>query len=77
MFAPMIAIQIADFFLLRRSPEERGFNLQNSVIWLVGFVLYRLLMHVDMPLGYTLPDMLVTMALCLIWHFIAKSIHKK
>lgn len=77
VFAPMIAIQIADFFLLRRSPEERGFNLQNSVIWLVGFLLYRLLMHVDMPLGYTLPDMLVTMALCLIWHFIAKSIHKK
>ena len=35
------------------------------MIWLVGFVIYRLLMKVDIPVGNTLPDMLITAALCI------------
>lgn len=65
VFAPMIAIQIADFFLLKQNREGRPFSAQNLLIWLVGFVLYRLLMQVDTPLGSTLPDMVVTIAICL------------
>ena len=65
VFAPMIAIQIADFFLLKREPEERAFSVSNLLIWLVGFVLYRWLMQVDILVGNTLPDMLLTIALCL------------
>lgn len=30
----------------------------------MGFVLYRLLMYVDIPVGYTLVDMAVTALLC-------------
>ena len=37
----------------------------NLVIWLVGFVLYRILMHVDFALGNTLPDMVLTVLICL------------
>ena len=64
VFAPMIAVQIADFFLIRRDKSGSGFDTRNAVIWLVGFVLYRFLMHTDLPVGYTLPDMLVTMLIC-------------
>lgn len=64
VFAPMIAIQIADFFLLGQNRENRPFCVQNLLIWLVGFALYRLLMRVDTPVGSTLPDMLITMAIC-------------
>lgn len=64
VFAPMIAVQIADFFLIRRDKSESGFDTRNAVIWLIGFVLYRFLMHTDLPVGYTLPDMLVTMLIC-------------
>ncbi len=64
VFAPMIAVQIADFFLIRRDKSESGFDMRNAVIWLIGFVLYRFLMHTDLPVGYTLPDMLVTMLIC-------------
>ena len=64
VFAPMIAVQIADFFLIRRDKSGSGFDTRNAVIWLVGFVLYRFLMHIDLPVGYTLPDMLVTMLIC-------------
>ena len=64
VFAPMIAIQIADYFILGNREEGGAFNVRNLVIWLIGFVLYRWLMRVDIPVGNTLPDMLVTMALC-------------
>ena len=36
----------------------------NLVVWFVGFVLYRQLMKVDIPVGNTLPDMVVTIVLC-------------
>lgn len=65
VFAPMIAIQIADFFLLKRDYSDRAFEPCNLLVWVIGFVLYRLLMRVDIPVGNTLPDMVVTMLLCL------------
>lgn len=66
VFAPMIAIQIADFFLLRNNSERKAVDVPNMIIWLIGFIAYRLLMHVDIPVGNTLPDMLITIILCLI-----------
>ena len=68
VFAPMIAIQIAGFFLLKKPAESRPFNLRNLAIWLVGFLLYRLLMGVDIPVGNTLPDMVLTILLCVAVH---------
>lgn len=65
VFAPMIAIQIADFFLLKKDHSRRAFDLCNLLIWVIGFVLYRYLMRLDIPVGNTLPDMVVTMLLCL------------
>ena len=60
----MIAIQIADFFILKQNTETSAFNVCNLIIWFVGFVVYRLLMRVDIIVGNTLPDMLITIALC-------------
>ena len=64
VFAPMIAIQIADVFLLHRSSKNRSADVRNLVIWVVGFAAYRVLMLVDTPVGSTLPDMVFTMILC-------------
>lgn len=66
VFAPMIAVQIADHFLLHRDSFGVGFDVRNLLIWLVGFILYRLLMNVDIVVGYTLVDMVITVVLCLI-----------
>lgn len=73
VFAPMIAIQIADFFILKKNTEELSFNAQNLVIWLIGFVVYRLLMKVDIVIGNTLPDMIITILICVI----ANKLNKK
>ena len=74
VFAPMIAVQIADFFFLKRNAEEKNVQAANLAVWAVGFVIYRILMRIDMPLGNTLPDMLITILLCLI---VAKCTKKK
>ncbi len=66
VFAPMIAIQIADFFILKQDVSGRGVSVKNLIIWLLGFVVYRLLMGVDIIVGNTLPDMIITIALCLL-----------
>ncbi len=67
VFAPMIAVQIADYFILKKADAaEKEFQWTNLLIWLIGFIAYRLLMHVDTPVGNTLPDMAITIVLCLI-----------
>lgn len=66
VFAPMIAIQIADYFILKNDNSSKNFDVRNLIIWLVGFILYRLLMQTDIVVGNTLPDMLLTICLCVI-----------
>ena len=66
VFAPMIAIQIADFFFLKKDTSESVVNVPNLIVWVVGFVAYRYLMTVDIPVGNTLPDMVITIVLCII-----------
>ena len=67
VFAPMIAVQVADYFLLKKADAEKSaFQWRNLIVWLIGFVIYRVLMHVDTPVGNTLPDMVITVILCVI-----------
>lgn len=65
VFAPMIAIQIADYFIIHRDRREFTVDVRNSIIWIIGFILYRLFMKMDIPVGNTLPDMMITILLCI------------
>ena len=65
VFAPMIAIQIADYFIIHRDRREITVDVRNSIIWIIGFILYRLFMKMDIPVGNTLPDMMITILLCI------------
>ena len=60
VFAPMIAVQLADFFVLKTDSSSKNLEISKIVIWLAGFVIYRLLMKTDLAVGNTLPDMLIT-----------------
>ena len=77
VFAPMIAIQIADVLIMRHDRSESAFCFTNLLIWLAGFLLYRLLMQADLPLGSTLPDMVIVMLITLAVHQIQTHIQKK
>ena len=74
VFAPMIAVQIADYFLLKTDAAAKDFSVSRLVIWAIGFAVYRVLMGVDLPLGNTLPDMVITVVITLAW---AKLFEKK
>ncbi|MDD2958557.1 MAG: putative hydroxymethylpyrimidine transporter CytX [Lachnospiraceae bacterium] len=73
VFAPMIAVQIADYFFLHRKNSSKGVDVFNLILWAVGFLLYRLLMRIDTPVGNTLPDMVLTVLLCLVVHSFRKK----
>lgn len=71
VFAPMIAIQIADYFMLKKADSEAlNFKWTNLIVWVIGFIIYRLLMNVDLPVGYTIPDMVITILLCIVLNMI-------
>ena len=67
VFAPMIAVLIADYFILGHDSSSRKFDTGRFVIWIIGFVAYRLLMQVNTPVGNTLPDMVFTMIIAVIY----------
>ena len=64
VFAPMIAVQLTTYFILKKDSFAAAFDWPNLIVWAVGFAAYRLMMHVDLPTGYTLPSVLITMVLC-------------
>ena len=63
IFAPMIAILLADYFILKSDFSEKKLKVSRVIIWLIGFVIYRLLMQTDLITGCTIPDMFMTFAL--------------
>ena len=74
VFAPMIAIMIADFFILKEDHSGRAVNAESLVVWFIGFLLYRKLMTIDLPIGSTVMDILLTIVLCIIVALVRRAI---
>lgn len=66
VFAPMVAIQITDYFILKKDSSNQRVNLKNFLVWFIGFIIYRLLMHTDTVVGYTLPAMIIICVISII-----------
>ena len=65
VFAPMAAVQIADWFAFDgarrpRAPRQYAVNL---VAWLVGLAVYHFSLYLDSPVGATLPAMAAAAAI--------------
>ena len=73
VFAPMIAVQIVDWFMFKNDSSDKGANIINLVVWAVGFVLYRISMNFDIILGNTFPVMLITGIICFIANKVWRS----
>jgi purine-cytosine permease-like protein len=67
-FAPLFAILITDYFMLKKNKliEDNSFNVLNSIIWVIGVIIYRKLMSVDTPIGSSLPTMIIISLLCIL-----------
>ncbi|MBO6166218.1 MAG: putative hydroxymethylpyrimidine transporter CytX [Eubacterium sp.] len=75
IFAPMISVQIADNFILRHKNEDKRVDITASLAWIIGFVVYRILMKTDMVFGYTIPDMAITVAVTIVFRKINELIN--
>ena len=71
--------KIADFFIHKEECSMEKFSIHNICIWIIGFILYRILMRADTPIGSTLPDTLITIVICIVVNklFIKKKIYAK
>lgn len=50
---------------MKQDYSKKSVSIQNMLIWVIGFVIYRLLMRVDIIVGNTLPDMVITIFICI------------
>ena len=66
VFAPMFAILLTDYFLLKKDYSKQSVNVTNGLIWMVGFILYRYMMQFDFPIGITIPVMILVSILSLV-----------
>ncbi len=76
VFAPMVSIQIANTLILKKDRRNERICMRNMLVWLAGFIIYRLMMNLELPVGYTLPVMMITAALCLITEKISEKLNK-
>ena len=67
IFAPMISVQIADNFILKHKKDDSRVDMTASLAWIVGFIIYRILMKTDMVFGNTLPDMAITVVVTIVF----------
>lgn len=74
VFAPMTAILIADFFVTKNESSKKKIDFVRIALWILGFILYRILMKYDIPCGNTLPDMAITFVLTLVASGIQKRL---
>jgi purine-cytosine permease-like protein len=73
----MIAILVADFFILRKDHAKEAVNITNFIIWIAGFIIYRLFMSVDTVVGNTLPVIIITGIICVLANGVKKLCLKK
>ena len=66
VFAPMISVQIADQFIVKHEKTDVKIDAVASMSWIIGFIIYRILMRHDFLIGYTIPNMIMTILITVI-----------
>jgi len=66
VFAPMISVLITDYFILKKDSMKKSVDVTNFIIWLIGFIIYRVLLNMNLAIGSTIPVMIITVIICVI-----------
>lgn len=82
VFAPLFAVLFTDYFLLNKGKsiyDEVLINWTAFFVWIIGVILYYKLLKFDMPIGTTVPVMILTSILYFIcgrcsfkWKYVKK-----
>lgn len=73
VFAPMIGIMAADFFILKNDFTDKSVVISNLIIWALGLAAYFLFQRANLIFGYTIPVILGTSVLTVIVGKIKKA----
>lgn len=68
VFAPMTAILLSDYFILRQDHSSQNVCWINLILWIAGFALYQALLDVQTPWGITFPVIVLVMLASAIIH---------
>jgi purine-cytosine permease-like protein len=63
IFVPMAAIQITDYFILRKNASRVLLEGPSLVVFLAGLLLYHYLLHINCALGMSIPVLIITSVL--------------
>lgn len=58
-FTPMISIMIADHFFIKKDSSKENLDNTNLILWILGFIVYRIVLSFNTPLGITFPVMVL------------------
>ena len=75
VFAPMIAILLADYFINRQQVQTLSAYLVRGLIWAVSVGLYHYMLHSESTIGSTLPAFTMAFVVTTIVGFISKTAH--
>ena len=64
VFVPMATVHIMDLLVLRQGSDKTVFSTRNLILWVAGFIIYRIFLALNLPIGSTIPDVLLTALLC-------------
>lgn len=73
IFIPMAAIQITDYFLIKKDVSNSIYDKANYVIFIIGFIVYRYLLYIDFFLGISISTMIITSLLVILYNSINKK----
>ncbi|MDI6601561.1 MAG: putative hydroxymethylpyrimidine transporter CytX [Thermoanaerobacteraceae bacterium] len=60
VFAPLFAVLVTDYFIFKTDMRNSRFSIEALISWVIGAVLYYIIMGLDIPIGITLPDAILT-----------------
>jgi len=68
VFAPMFAILLTDYFILKNKKINKAvkLNITSIIVWIIGIFLYYRFINIDFVMGATLPVMVITALLYLL-----------
>ena len=75
VFAPMIAILLADYFINRQQVQTVSAYLVRGLIWVLSVGLYHYMLHSESTIGATLPAFTMAFVVTAIVGFISKTAH--
>jgi putative hydroxymethylpyrimidine transporter CytX len=68
VFAPMTALLVTDYYILKADRSETRASWRNLLLWAAGFAVYRLMMGFDTPIGSSFPSMAATALLSVVFN---------